>query len=321
MSDFRPIHVSTDDLPRQNRPEAIRDFFGRMLQRMDYAPLSEQGFLIEAQALPLPGIIFGNSRYNALQVERTPDLLSDGRSDIALSIVSEGCRYAASDGSDFEVAPGDILLWSLDRRFKLTLPRAHNISATLQLPRCSLSGLVDHLDDRMARPLSARMPELQLAFKYAHGLEANNLSSPAIRQAIADHLIDLVALTLGARSDALEQARKRGVRAARLAAAKAEIRARLDDPVITPSEIAARLRITSRYLHMLFEGEGVTFAEFVTDQKLGQAYRALRRPGNVGRRIIDIAFDAGFADIRTFNRAFRRRYGMTPSEARTQAPQ
>jgi AraC-like DNA-binding protein len=35
--------------------------------------------------------------------------------------------------------------------------------------------------------------------------------------------------------------------------------------------------------------------------------------------ISEIAFDVGFADLSHFNRAFRRRYGMTPSEVRITA--
>jgi AraC-like DNA-binding protein len=35
-----------------------------------------------------------------------------------------------------------------------------------------------------------------------------------------------------------------------------------------------------------------------------------------GHSIRTIAFDSGFSDLSSFNRAFRRRFGMTPSEAR-----
>jgi AraC-like DNA-binding protein len=36
--------------------------------------------------------------------------------------------------------------------------------------------------------------------------------------------------------------------------------------------------------------------------------------------VSSIALDAGFGDISYFNRAFRRRYGATPSDVRAQAP-
>jgi AraC-like DNA-binding protein len=37
------------------------------------------------------------------------------------------------------------------------------------------------------------------------------------------------------------------------------------------------------------------------------------------RGISAIAYDAGFGDVSCFNRTFRRRYGMTPSEVREAA--
>jgi AraC-like DNA-binding protein len=42
-------------------------------------------------------------------------------------------------------------------------------------------------------------------------------------------------------------------------------------------------------------------------------------PRFVGRTISAIAFDAGFGDLSYFNRVFRRRYGLTPSDARAKA--
>jgi AraC-like DNA-binding protein len=37
------------------------------------------------------------------------------------------------------------------------------------------------------------------------------------------------------------------------------------------------------------------------------------------RTISAIAYEAGFADLSHFNRAFRRRYGETPSDVRARA--
>jgi AraC-like DNA-binding protein len=45
-------------------------------------------------------------------------------------------------------------------------------------------------------------------------------------------------------------------------------------------------------------------------------YRALTIPRLRQRSIGDIVFDAGFGDLSYFNRAFRRRFGLSPSEVR-----
>jgi AraC-like DNA-binding protein len=71
---------------------------------------------------------------------------------------------------------------------------------------------------------------------------------------------------------------------------------------------------------MLFESEGLSFTEFVRDERLNRAHRMLASARCAGRKIADIAFTCGFGDISYFNRAFRARFGITPSDVRRDAP-
>jgi AraC-like DNA-binding protein len=43
-------------------------------------------------------------------------------------------------------------------------------------------------------------------------------------------------------------------------------------------------------------------------------------PRLAARSISSVAFEVGFGDLSYFNRAFRRRYGATPSEVRRSMP-
>ena len=52
---------------------------------------------------------------------------------------------------------------------------------------------------------------------------------------------------------------------------------------------------------------------------VGAATRLLVDRGYAATTMADIALAAGFADLRHFNRTFRRRYGATPSEMRLAA--
>ncbi len=130
------------------------------------------------------------------------------------------------------------------------------------------------------------------------------------------HLAQLAALAIGAGADGQHLARREGVPAARLAAAKALIQRQLDDPHLSAATVAQRLGVSVRYLHMLFEGEQHSFSTHVAYQRLRRAMALLTNPALSHWRIIDIALEAGFADVRTFNRAFRREFGCTPGEAR-----
>jgi AraC-like DNA-binding protein len=67
---------------------------------------------------------------------------------------------------------------------------------------------------------------------------------------------------------------------------------------------------------MLFESDGTTFSRFLLDQRLARAHRMLNNPLPAERTISAIAYEAGFGDLSHFNRAFRRRYGATPSDIR-----
>lgn len=50
-----------------------------------------------------------------------------------------------------------------------------------------------------------------------------------------------------------------------------------------------------------------------------RAYRLLTDPRHANQKVSTIALDIGFGELSYFNRAFRQRYGMTPSELRAAA--
>jgi AraC-like DNA-binding protein len=127
---------------------------------------------------------------------------------------------------------------------------------------------------------------------------------------------DLIALTLGASEDATALAEERTIPAIRLRAIKSDIVANLEDERLTVGAVAARHRVTPRYVHRLFEREGITYTQFVLRQRLERAYRILRDPRFAAMSISSIAYEVGFGDLSYFNRAFRRQFQCTPSEVK-----
>jgi len=132
---------------------------------------------------------------------------------------------------------------------------------------------------------------------------------------VVDHLLQLVTLSL--RPHVPSPAADRGVRAARLAALKVDIARHSSDPTLSVGAAAARHGISPRYVHKLFEDDGRTYSQFVLEARLERARRELRDPRTAARTVSAIAGSVGFGDVSYFNRTFRRRYGMTPTEARS----
>lgn len=105
------------------------------------------------------------------------------------------------------------------------------------------------------------------------------------------------------------------MRAARLAAIRRDVAINFHNQGLSVRDIAIRHGVSVRYVQVLFEREGMTFTEYLQNTRLEFACRRLiDAHGSV--RILDIAVEAGFTDLSTFNRLFRKRYGETPSSLR-----
>jgi AraC-like DNA-binding protein len=196
------------------------------------------------------------------------------------------------------------------------VPQALHIA----LRRRKLASMVPGLEDTFLHPIPTNNEALQLLTNYVRLLDgALTLTTSEVRRTFVGHVYDLAALAIGASRDAAETAKNDGVRAARLHAIKADIVASSSEHELTLAALAIRHRVTPRYVQMLFEAEGMTFSRFLLDQRLGRAHRMLSNPALAERTVSAIAYDAGFGDLSHFNRAFRRRYGETPSDVRSSA--
>lgn len=107
-----------------------------------------------------------------------------------------------------------------------------------------------------------------------------------------------------------------GPKSIRLAEAQALIASQFRDPAFGPETAARALGCSVRYLHLLFHQTNSSFGQSLLGHRLEVARGEVRRNG---RPITEIAYDCGFNDLSTFNRCFRKYFGMTPREARVRA--
>jgi AraC-like DNA-binding protein len=106
------------------------------------------------------------------------------------------------------------------------------------------------------------------------------------------------------------------LRAARMRAIKAEIAQSFQHGPVSVATLAQSQGVSPRYIQKLFEHEGTTLSKFVLGQRLARVHRMLTAPALVDLTIGAIAYRAGFGDLSTFNREFRRHFGATPSDVR-----
>jgi AraC-like DNA-binding protein len=94
------------------------------------------------------------------------------------------------------------------------------------------------------------------------------------------------------------------------------LRAHLDDPQLSHARVAAVHRIAPRTLTRLFHDEPVTMAEYIRSWRLQAVRRDLADPRLAHRNIATLAARWCFTDQANFSRAFRARFGVTPSDGR-----
>ncbi|SFM45762.1 helix-turn-helix transcriptional regulator [Methylobacterium pseudosasicola] len=101
----------------------------------------------------------------------------------------------------------------------------------------------------------------------------------------------------------------------RIQALKAEVKQRLGQPDLSLEAVAQAQQISSRQVQAMFQAEGEIFSGFVLTRRLDRAMQRLTDVEDA-RPVSAIAFDVGFGDLSYFNRTFRKRFGLTPSEVR-----
>ena len=129
---------------------------------------------------------------------------------------------------------------------------------------------------------------------------------------------DMVAVCLRPTAENRERA-MRQIEAGYLRRAKRLIEEQLRAPDLTAGRLCCQLGISRSSLYRLFEPLGGV-ARYIQGRRLEQIREALRTPRET-RSLRDLAQVYGFSDGAHLSRAFRARFGMSPSDVRQAQPQ
>jgi AraC-like DNA-binding protein len=295
----------------------LHEIFGRNLQKVHVEPCAGEPFHAAVTLRRTAGLSLYTASRSAANYRRSRDLIEH---DDVVMIAGFSSSYEVHHlGRTLSMGRGEAVVLTGAEPASFGGPDQNSVHL-LRVPVRLLSPLVADLEGAYGRTIPAATPALRLLVAYFGILaEAETFAVPELRRQAVTHIHDLIALAIGATRDAAEIARCRGASAARLRAIKHDIVDRLSDPGLSTAAIAVRHGIRPRYVQRLFESDGTTFTDYVLTQRLAVAHRLLSDPLRAGVKISAIAVDAGFGDLSYFNRTFRRRYGLAPSELRAAA--
>jgi AraC-like DNA-binding protein len=311
-----PVRMTTAAFPENRRLAMWREVYGRYMTHVDIEPIGDRPFHASIAFHALPGLSIAIGTRSDARYHIGKNGAGRTQDNVVLSYATRGRGHIAQLGCEVAGGPGGaVLLYGTEPATSTLL--GDGAFVTLSFPRSSIQACIPDLDAIMVRPFAEDNQALRLLSSYLGVLSEDDRSlTPAVARSVATHIFDLVVLAAGVSGEARQIVRQRGAKAAWRRAIMDDVFASAQMPEFSPHTIARKLGISERYVRLILSETGRSFTELVLTRRLDIAHHCLSDPQSDRRTIADIAFAAGFSDISHFNRSFRSRFGLTPTDVR-----
>ncbi|MFT4306350.1 MAG: AraC family transcriptional regulator [Microbacterium sp.] len=215
--------------------------------------------------------------------------------------------WALRQHGEFPVAAGAGVVLDNGTPFSvLTDPRHRLDLVSLRIPRDRLPAAATRDLGALGRRLAASPRGMQLGAQVGLLADAVRDGLPSVARAMAAVVVELL--------DAAGTDSGGTAASARVDVFRAHARAHMLSPGYGLAALARAFSCSQRTVQAAFAQEGETFSQWLRAERLDAA-RAALRDGDA-RPVEAIAHGHGFADVGTFHRAYRARFGRSPGSDR-----
>jgi AraC-like DNA-binding protein len=314
------VSARTTDLPAPDRFGFWREMMFQMVAPVEVSSDRMADFPADMVLRDVGGVQIARVRSASFEISRSPQLIRQSDPEMyQMSIDIQGQAGVAQGGKEAEVGPRGFVLFDTSRPFHgwTRVDRGMVEGINVSLPRVLLPLRLNAVERLMAVPLSGDKGIGALLVDFVVGLtrHAEHLR-PTDHARLSTILVDLLAATLAHEVEAETELAPETHRQVLLSRALAFIRRRLGDPALSPAMVANENHISLRYLHRLFEEQGLTVAGWIRTSRLERCRRDLADPSLRLEPIHVIASRWGFPSAPHFTRRFRDAYGLSPREYR-----
>lgn len=297
-------------LPVERQFAAWRDTMAATNDVRRADPDERGGFSAVLDVWLLDDIVVFDSAIDAQQVSRSHDRVRADQADHYVFLVQNAGMWGARSGDrelGSHAGQGSVL--DLARPFDVAVSR--NAATTFTIPRDTLDAVLPPFD------MQGLVIDGGLGGLLLDHLTALTRRLPSLTQAeaatAARATAAMMAACLAPQRDRIEAARD-PIGEALLLRARRVIDAYLCSPALRVTLICREVGISRSALYRLFEPMGGV-AAYIQRRRLDRIRQLLADPLE-RRPLAEIAFAHGFVSDTHFRRAFRRRFGCAPSEAR-----
>lgn len=311
----RVFRIRTEDVPPKDRFDYWRAQFPGVDMRPAAAKSSRPYSSESLVCMGDDGVLFARMRSDPT-VSRFRE---DQNDRIMLSILTRG-RIRTSDdrGQEILLDPAEgFILQDCRVASRTDSPSGHS-GLHLSLPRILAQELLgarpcgDKSVRNLPKTVMGDLLSANLRALARHGAQLDSVSAGHAMQALSCLTVAYLAQV----SPGQDEEKPDALQDSRFLAATRYIDARIADPRLSATHVAAALGCSRTTLHRLFARHGRSVTEHIRDARLAHGRRLLADPA---RSIGDVALLSGYGDLPAFSKAFRRRFGMSPRDWRAEA--
>ncbi len=306
--------IDTATVPPDHRMEAWSDVTARSYHPVGINSLASRPYAGRMARFELGTIWAFLVAADPNTVLRTPRGIAMGDPErLDFYVMRRGrCRVSQEDRSS-TIAPGDMTSLDSSRPYVMRAMEPFEL-ISFSLPKMMLRGSADLVCSRTAVRVPADSSLASLMAPFLSGL-VDRLDHGEVAEHHDDLSESVFGLLRTLATDGSGGATALPSTALR-PRIKAFIESHLGDPSLGPETIAAAHFISVRYLHKLFEPEGVSVSEWIRNKRLDHCRRDLLNPALADQTIVTIAARWGLTNGAHFSRLFRATYGCSPREHR-----
>lgn len=277
---------------------------------------SKNEFINLAATEKMGGLAITELRASAQRVRRTAVLARRAEHPLyKVTLQFSGCSSIVQGKRQAVLQAGQWGIYDTTQPYEVAVAdQAHFL--VLQLPGERMSAWQSSLDDALARAFPTESGPARIAVDMLRlGLQERGRLPSAALADLSETVIRMMGLSLSQGRQATSDSALEEVRRGQLLQIQQYILENLADPDLTAQSLAVQFRISRRYLYKLFERHGQAPADYILGMRLDRARQLLAEAGP-GARISELAWRLGFSDAAVFSHAFRRRFGVSPTEWR-----
>jgi AraC-like DNA-binding protein len=258
-------------------------------------------------------LLFENSQ---MQVMRTPRHIALARTD-DLFLIRQLAGQLTLEQQDREVClkPGYMTLLDPMLPYRGRFSPGSRL-LILKLQRRELEARIGKAGEMVVRALRPGMPESGLASSFVALLPTySHRLAPASQEMTRDQTFDMIAVSLG---KTMEHGQRQlsSLRLLALQRVRAAIDSRLTDPALDARTVSAVAGVSVRYANAVLARLDTSVGRLIREKRLDRCRRSLGDPLQEHRTVGEIAYGCGFSDLTSFGRAFKKAYGVLPSDYR-----